>query len=87
MDDSDYYQAGPIAFAGGDVLVIGTDGIWEAHNGQHEMFGKDRLRETIIACADRSAQEIQDAIISAVNGFAGDAPQEDDITVVVIKAL
>lgn len=69
----------------GGVLVLGTDGIWEARNAEGAMFGKARLRETIAAHAGRGSQQIAEAILAAVDAFRGKVPQADDITMVVIK--
>ena len=69
----------------GSVLVIGTDGIWEARNQQDEMFGKERYLDVIRNHAADSAHGIQNAVIRAVETFQGDASQEDDITLVVVK--
>ena len=69
----------------GSVLVIGTDGIWEARNQQDEMFGKERYLDVIRNHAADSAHGIQNAVIRAVESFQGDASQEDDITLVVVK--
>ncbi len=71
----------------GTIILIGTDGIWEAHNGDGEMFGKKRLHEIIRKNANKSAEAIQNAILGAMSNFRGDVPQEDDITIVVIKVL
>ncbi|HUS92388.1 MAG TPA: SpoIIE family protein phosphatase [Phycisphaerae bacterium] len=87
MEDADYPQAGPVTLAAGDIVVIGTDGIWEAQDAAGEMFGKKRLRELLARTADRGAREIYDEVVRAVNAFRGPAPQTDDITLVVIKAL
>ena len=76
-----------MALEGPGVLVIGTDGIWEAVNKDGEMYGKDRLKEVIVANVSVSSHEIQEAIINSVREFCGDEPQLDDITVVVIKAV
>ena len=70
----------------GQILVIGTDGIWETENSQFEKFGKFRLRQIIRQHSQFSAQEILDAIIHALNEFRGAAPQNDDVTLVVVKA-
>ncbi|MEM9167295.1 MAG: SpoIIE family protein phosphatase [Planctomycetota bacterium] len=67
------------------VLLIGTDGIWEARSPDGTMFGKDRLRELIQRHADESADAIANTILEAVVGFRGDGPQTDDITLVVLK--
>ena len=69
------------------IILIGTDGIWEAHNGEGEMFGKDRLAHIIRNNKHKSAGAIQDAVLEAVSDFRGDGEQEDDITIVVIKVL
>jgi sigma-B regulation protein RsbU (phosphoserine phosphatase) len=70
----------------GEVIVIGTDGIWEAFNPQREMFGKERLCQVIRENHHRGASAIRDAVFSAVNTFAG-SQQEDDITLAVVKLL
>jgi sigma-B regulation protein RsbU (phosphoserine phosphatase) len=69
----------------GQIIVIGTDGIWEAHNSERDTFGKKALLEIIRQHASASAQQIVSAIISAVNRFRKDVIAEDDVTLVVIK--
>ena len=71
----------------GSVVVVGTDGIREAQNDKGEMFGSDRLRESIRKRAAESAETIQSGIIENLKIFQGEAPQEDDITLVVVKLL
>ncbi len=71
----------------GQVIVLGTDGIWECRNPAGEMFGKDRLREIIRQHADQPAQTIIDAVQSAVHNFRADDQQQDDITMVVIRMV
>jgi sigma-B regulation protein RsbU (phosphoserine phosphatase) len=51
------------------------------------MFGLDLLRESIRRHAAESAEAIQNGIIEDLKIFRGDAPQEDDITLVVVKFL
>lgn len=71
----------------GQILLIGTDGAWEAHNAHGEMFGDQRIRSVIRDNCDRNAEEILEAIINAVREFCGETAQEDDITMVVIKGV
>ena len=71
----------------GQIIVIGTDGIWETENHQLEKFGKFRLRQIIRQHSQFSAQEILNAIINSLNEFRGPASQNDDVTLVVVKAL
>jgi sigma-B regulation protein RsbU (phosphoserine phosphatase) len=51
------------------------------------MFGLQRLREVVRDHAAESAAGINDAVINNLHAFQGDAPQEDDITLVVVKPL
>jgi serine phosphatase RsbU (regulator of sigma subunit) len=71
----------------GQILVLTTDGVLEAHNKKGEMFGRDRVKEIIRRYADLGAEGIRLAIIDAVTTFRGEAQQEDDITLVVLKFL
>jgi serine phosphatase RsbU (regulator of sigma subunit) len=69
----------------GDVLVLYTDGITEAHNDVGEQFGTRRLREVLKNVRGLSAQEVCDRIITAVNTFACGRTQFDDMTLVAVK--
>lgn len=69
----------------GDVLLLYTDGVTEAMNGERELFGDERLAAVLRANAQRSPQEIINAVLAAVSDFAGGQSQADDITMVVIK--
>ena len=85
MEDAEFGQAGPVELESGDVFLIGTDGIWEAHNAAREMFGQDRFLAVLAANVDGTSQAIYDAVVDAVADFRGGTPQEDDKTLVVIK--
>jgi len=69
----------------GQIIAIGTDGIWESRNREGEMFGKTRFKEAVRVHADRSAQEIMDGVFEAVYAFTEGARAEDDITLVIVK--
>ena len=69
----------------GQIIAIGTDGIWEACNRDGRMFGKRRFREIIRENAHRSADQIIDVVYNELNGFKSGLKQTDDITLVVIK--
>ena len=79
MDDMDFEQ-GSITLAPGDALVLYTDGVTEAMNGEHEELGMDRLQEILAATSSRSPEEINRSIFNGIRAFAGGAPQSDDIT-------
>ncbi|MBW1982324.1 MAG: SpoIIE family protein phosphatase [Deltaproteobacteria bacterium] len=67
------------------IILIGTDGIWETENSEGEMYGKARLRAIIRRHKESTAQELVQAIIDELSRFRGKSPQTDDITLVVLK--
>jgi len=85
VEDTHYKEDGPVKLEEDDVLLIGTDGIWEAHNNAGDMFGKDRLHQIMRETASLSAREIHHTVVRAVKEFCGERPPEDDITLAVIK--
>ncbi len=82
-----HFTPGEITLDHGDILLFYTDGITEAMNAQRELFGDERLAATLRAASQRSPAEIISAVLNAVNAFAGDTPQSDDMTMVVIKRV
>ena len=87
MKDMTYEQAGPIVLEVGDIILIGTDGIWEAQNPAGEFYGKDRLHKIIKQYAKESAEEIACSITKSVEMFTAPDKPADDITLIVLKAL
>ena len=85
IDDNYVYTDQTLTANPGQILILATDGVWEAHDVQGEMFGKDRFKEVIRRTSSRSAEGIRQAVVDAVTDFRGEAAQEDDITLVVIK--
>ncbi len=69
----------------GDVLVIYSDGITEAFDEAHHMFGEARLKAVVEDCAGQSAAELVAAIAGAVRTHAGAASQSDDMTLLVLR--
>ncbi len=84
-DDWEYRQRRQGFPEPGNVIVIGTDGIWEARNAAGEMYGKDRLREAIRRHAGLPAEELSRALSADVYEFLGDRQHQDDATQVVLK--
>jgi sigma-B regulation protein RsbU (phosphoserine phosphatase) len=82
-----YREGGITDLSSGQVLLIGTDGLWETHDEAGAMFGKDRLEALIRESAQASADRILGSIIQGVQKFRGSAKQEDDITLAVIKVV
>jgi serine phosphatase RsbU (regulator of sigma subunit)/pSer/pThr/pTyr-binding forkhead associated (FHA) protein len=73
--------------APGDMLVIYSDGVTEANNGNLDEFGEERLVRVLRENRHRPAVEIVQAVTEAVAEFAAGAPQADDITLVVAKRV
>lgn len=71
----------------GAMLVIGTDGVWETRDGRGEMYGTERLCRAVRAHRDRPAADIVAAVTRDLAAFRGARPQEDDVTLVVVKAV
>jgi sigma-B regulation protein RsbU (phosphoserine phosphatase) len=69
----------------GQLILIGTDGIWESHNPQGEMFGKARFKDIIKTHVDLPAKEIIGLVISALDEFSHPLQKEDDVTLVIVK--
>jgi len=67
------------------IIVMATDGVFEAENASGDMFGKDRVHEIIAANAALSARGILNILIDMLYRFAKGRKLEDDVTLVVIK--
>ena len=87
MENATFEQDGPVVLKSGDMIVIGTDGIWEGQNKTGNMFGKKRFYELVSEYSDLSPSQFCSKVIEEVMKFTDSAPQMDDITLVVIKAL
>ena len=85
VDAATPYRESSTAIEDGQVLFIGTDGLWETSNEKGELFGKDRLKEVIRRHAGQSARDILLEVHTAAEEFRGELKQEDDLTIVVIK--
>ncbi|RRR73902.1 MAG: GAF domain-containing protein, partial [Candidatus Viridilinea halotolerans] len=71
----------------GDTIIFYTDGIIEAHNGQRELFGFERL-EAILQCyGDKAPNELIEHIITEVHAFSAGLPTHDDMTIVVMQMV
>ena len=69
----------------GQIIVLGTDGIWETRNDSGEMFGKDALFTIIKSHSQSSARLILEEITASLTDFRGTVQAEDDVTLIVVK--
>jgi sigma-B regulation protein RsbU (phosphoserine phosphatase) len=68
-----------------DVLVAYTDGVTDAMRSDGTEFGVMGLHSTVLQHRERSATEIEQCIIQALDAFTGNEPPFDDVTLIVIK--
>jgi serine phosphatase RsbU (regulator of sigma subunit) len=78
------YQVLHASIRPGQRLVAFSDGITEALNSAGELYGDERLHAAIGAFATASSAAIVEALIADVDAFVANAPQSDDLTLLVI---
>jgi sigma-B regulation protein RsbU (phosphoserine phosphatase) len=83
FQDAEWEQRA-VQLAHGDMLILYSDGLTDAEDAREEFFDQERLLEMAQANLGRSAQDVQDALMTQVLEFIGDAPQSDDITLTVV---
>ncbi|MBW2335734.1 MAG: SpoIIE family protein phosphatase [Deltaproteobacteria bacterium] len=84
-EDFTYQENNMGGLTNGQIIAIGTDGIWEAVNSQGEMFGKERFRSIIRKNARAGSSDILNAVYNELSQFTRGQKSEDDITLVIIK--
>ena len=84
--EAEFGLQGPLSLQIGDIILLGTDGIWEARNPRGEMFGQERLRRLIRDNAGKTSKELCQAVVQAVRRFRESDSLRDDLTLVFIKA-
>jgi sigma-B regulation protein RsbU (phosphoserine phosphatase) len=85
VEDYAFEKSGQVRFAPGQILFVGTDGIWESRNPDGEMFGKEKVKRIVRRNAKKTASEIVQAVVSELSDFRGDQVQDDDVTLIVMK--
>jgi serine phosphatase RsbU (regulator of sigma subunit) len=81
------YERGTVRIETGDVLVAFTDGISEAMNAEESEWGEERLTATIQSSRTRGATDLIRSIMVDVDRYVADAPQYDDMTLVVLRFI
>ena len=80
-----YIEVNKMTYEPGDTIVLYTDGIIEATNGQKDEFGFDRLRCVVERHAKEAPAMIQKALIQSLYDFCDGNPLDDDYTALIIK--
>lgn len=85
IEENALWEQASIQIQPGDLLVLYTDGIPDAMNADEEFFKEERLVETILQNPGLPAHELQSVILKKVQEFVGEAPQFDDITLLLLR--
>ena len=87
MEDGEYeeHTVGPLG--PGQVVFVGTDGVWECPDAEGQLFGKERLQAALRESSAGTAAEIVDHVARRLAEFRGPARQIDDVTFVVMKVV
>lgn len=82
------FEQAVVVLSPGDLVVVFSDGVTEAFTGDwEEEFGEDRLLACIRANESLSPQDMLTRVMAAVRAFAGESPQSDDQTVLVLRYI
>jgi serine phosphatase RsbU (regulator of sigma subunit) len=74
-----------IALQPGDLYLLFTDGISEAMNARDDLFGETRLGQLVETHAHLPSEELRERMLREIAAFVGDAPQHDDMTMILVK--
>lgn len=87
VEGAPYGVSDPVVLAPGDVLLGYTDGMNEAARADGELYGEERLEASLRrrVAAGGSAQAIVDGLWADLMEFVGDAPLQDDVTLLLVK--
>ena len=79
------YEQNAVTLRPGDHVVFYTDGVTEAENDQGDQFGLERLCEVFAGGPPEDIRATNEAVLDAVDAFAGEAPQFDDVTCLTLR--
>ena len=79
------YKEQELQLQPGDKIYLYTDGVTEAHNSQNELFGEERLLESLNSTKGMSVEEICKKLKKDVDAFVADGEQFDDITMLCVR--
>jgi serine phosphatase RsbU (regulator of sigma subunit) len=89
LADAPYHVADAGVLEPGAVLMLYTDGIYEAHDADGTMYGEDRLRASFErhAGGGADARGVLDGVLGDLSAFVGEHPLDDDVTCMVVRAV
>ncbi len=71
----------------GDYFILYSDGLTEAMNKNHELYGEERLQDIVENGMFSSAGELKDLLLDDLKDFQAKSQQTDDITIVIVRFL
>lgn len=71
--------------ATGDLLILTSDGVTEAHNAANHLFGFERLEQAVAAGSNASPETMLEHLKREIAAFRGDTELYDDLTIVVVQ--
>jgi sigma-B regulation protein RsbU (phosphoserine phosphatase) len=78
------YRTVTVSLFPGDAILLYTDGVTEAMNGDRKLYSEERLLDTMRAEAGNPPRKQVEAILHSVRKHAGGAPQSDDVTILAL---
>lgn len=87
LSDLDLPQPPPMAMEPGDLLVVLTDGFYEARNEHDQDMGREHIGQVVRDTASQGAKAVLDALVAAVRHFTAGGPQRDDLTGLVVQRV
>jgi sigma-B regulation protein RsbU (phosphoserine phosphatase) len=87
VPDHVYEMTAPIALRSGDVLVLYTDGLFEARDAGGEIYGEDRLHASLERHAARApdSKTLLAGLVADLGAHVGRRPMDDDVTCMVLR--
>jgi serine phosphatase RsbU (regulator of sigma subunit) len=75
-----------VTLASGDALILYTDGMTDCRSPEGEAFGLDRIKALLSELTKLNAQQMSDKLLETLQSYQNGAKQDDDVTLVTIKA-
>ncbi|UCF63299.1 MAG: serine/threonine-protein phosphatase, partial [bacterium] len=74
-----------LSLNGSGTVILYTDGVTEARNGDGLEYGEERLLDLMQQCKENSAEQIKDKLLDSVSNFCGKTPLHDDLTFIILR--
>lgn len=81
------YTEGSVQLEPGDKIFLYTDGVPEATNAQNELYGSERLHDSLNKNKGRTLKDLLISVKADVDAFVAEAPQFDDITMLALEYI